>query len=99
MDRLDASRKANATMTTMTIDQAKAHLEDLLVKAENGEKVTITREDGSAYTIVPIQAAPPKKRGLIGSMQGKIWMADDFDEIPEGFEPYLPDLPEPDKEG
>jgi antitoxin (DNA-binding transcriptional repressor) of toxin-antitoxin stability system len=78
-------------MTTMTLDQAKDHLADLLAKAAAGEQVVIVRDDGSAFNVVPTQTAPRKKRGFVGSLQGKIWMADDFDEIPEGFEDYMPD--------
>ncbi|CAN5429921.1 hypothetical protein BH20ACT10_BH20ACT10_21580 [soil metagenome] len=48
----------------------------------------LAREDGSAFKLVPSE--PKKKRGLIGSAKGQIWMAGDFDEIPEGFEEYLP---------
>ncbi len=83
-------------MTTMTLDQARNQLADLLARAARGEEVIIVRDDGSTFTVVPTQLPPRKKRGLVGSMEGKIWMADDFDEIPEGFEPYLPDIPEKD---
>lgn len=85
-----------AAMTTMTLDQARNQLADLLARAARGEEVIIVRDDGSTFTVVPTQRPPRKKRGLIGSARGKIWIADDFDEIPEGFEPYLPDIPEKD---
>ncbi len=81
-------------MTTLTIDQAKDHLAELLAKAADGEEIVIVRDDGSSFGVVPMHVAPRKRRGLVGSMRGKIWMADDFDEIPEGFEPYLPDSPD-----
>lgn len=111
-------------VTTMTLDQAKDHLADLLAKAADGEEVVIVRDDGSAFTVVP---TPPREdRGPIGSastkvlapdadttngasgpdatpvkrrprresygiLKGRIWIAPDFDDIPEGFEPYLGD--------
>ena len=114
-------------MTTMTLDQAKDHLADLLAKAAAGEEVVIVRDDGSAFTVVPSQSPPRKRRGLVGAarensrmaddsdtskgdsdsdappierrprsemfgiLKGKIWIAPDFDDIPEGFEPYLGD--------
>lgn len=78
-------------MTTMTIDQAKDQLAELLARAADGEEMVIVRDDGSSFNVVPSPPAPRKRRGLVGSMRGKIWMADDFDEIPEGFEPYLDD--------
>ena len=30
-----------------------------------------------------------KTKVVFGDMKGKMWMADDFDEIPEGFEEYI----------
>jgi antitoxin (DNA-binding transcriptional repressor) of toxin-antitoxin stability system len=78
-------------MTTMTIDQAKDHLAELLARAADGEEVVIVRDDGSTFSVVPSPPASHKRRGLVGSMRGKIWMAPDFDDILEGFEPYLGD--------
>lgn len=98
MVRLEASRKANATMTTMTIDQAKDQLADLLAKAAEGEEVVIVREDGSTFAVVPKNRVSGNRGGLIGSARGTIRMADDFDGIPEGFEPYLSDEPDGDSE-
>jgi prevent-host-death family protein len=37
----------------------------------------------------PIERRP--RRESYGILKGKIWMAPDFDDIPEGFEPYLGD--------
>ena len=31
-----------------------------------------------------------KKRKKLGGMEGKIWMADDFNELPDCFEEYMP---------
>lgn len=114
-------------MTTMTLDQAKAHLADLLAKAAEGEEVVIVRDDGSTFAVVPTQAparphsdlngrdreptgmvddahaasgepdpdAKPSqrrpRRDSFGILKSKIWIAPDFDDIPEGFEPYLGD--------
>lgn len=86
-------------MTTMTLDQAKDHLADLLARAAAGEEVIIVRDDGTAFTVVPAPANALKRRGFVGSLRGKIWIADDFDEIPEGFEPYLPDESGPGDQG
>lgn len=77
--------------TKMALAQAKDHLADLLAKAAEGEDVVIVRDDGSAFTVVPTKSPPPRKRGFAGSLEGKIWIADDFDEIPEGFEDYMPE--------
>ena len=81
-------------MTTITVDEAKDQLADLLAKAADGEEVVIVRDDGSAFAVVPKSVKRSRKRGFVGSLEGKIWMAEDFDEIPEGFEEYMPDSQE-----
>lgn len=78
-------------MTTITVDEAKDQLADLLAKAAEGEEVVIVRDDGSAFALVPSNIVSGKRRGFVGSLQGKIWLADDFDDIPEGFEEYTPE--------
>ena len=70
------------------LEEAKERLETLLAKVADGEEV-ITREDGSAYKIVPApqpQPQPRANRGLVGSAKGEIWMSEDFDEPLEDFE-------------
>ena len=69
-------------MTTVMLEEAKERLETLLAKVADGEEVIITREDGSAYKIVPAPQPQPRagKRGLVGSAKGEIWMSEDFDE-------------------
>lgn len=87
-------------MKTMTLDQAKTHLDDLLARAAAGEEVVIVRDDGSIFTLVPVlpRANGSGKNGdhgprrvKHGSSRGRFWMAPDFDDIPKGFEPYLGD--------
>ena len=76
-------------MTTVMLEEAKERLETLLAKVADGEEVIVTREDGSAYKIVPArqpQPQPRANRGLVGSAKGEIWMSEDFDEPLEDFE-------------
>lgn len=77
-------------MTRVTLEEARERLDALLTDVARGEEVLIAREDGSAFRIVPVGAAPGRKRGGLGIAKGQIWMAEDFDEIPEGFEEYMP---------
>lgn len=74
----------------MTLKEARERLGGLLDEAARGEEVVITGEDGSAFKLVPSEEIPKKKRGGLGIAKGQVWMADDFDEIPEGFEEYMP---------
>jgi antitoxin (DNA-binding transcriptional repressor) of toxin-antitoxin stability system len=72
-------------MLTVTLKDAKNKLDELLMEVAKGQEVLIEREDGQPFKIV----ASSKRRGGLGKSKGKIWMADDFDTIPEGFEEYL----------
>ncbi len=72
-------------MVAVPIEEAKERLEELLAEAARGGKVEIEAGDGSIFEIVPL-SEPKKKRGLIGSAKGQVWMADDFDEPLEDFE-------------
>ena len=77
-------------MTRVTLEEAKDRLDSLLREAERGGEVLIARGDGSAFRIVPAAGASGARRGGLGIAKGQIWMADDFDEVPEGFEEYMP---------
>jgi antitoxin (DNA-binding transcriptional repressor) of toxin-antitoxin stability system len=73
-------------MTTMTLSEARDHLAELLARAARGEDVAIAGEDGRVFRVVLSESTTTKKRGLVGSARGKIWMADDFDEVPGDVE-------------
>jgi antitoxin (DNA-binding transcriptional repressor) of toxin-antitoxin stability system len=72
-------------MVTIALKDAKSKLAELLEEAAKGQEVLIEREDGQSFKIV----ASSKRRGGLGKSKGKIWMADDFNAMPEGFEDYL----------
>lgn len=75
-------------MYSVDLKEAETQLAKLMEEAARGEDVIITRQDGSAFRIVPMktEAAMPK----FGSAQGLIKISDDFDEPLEGFEEYMP---------
>ena len=71
-------------MISMNITQAKAHLSELVAAAERGEKVQITRAGKPAVDMTLSEAAKDHRKPEFGFMQGKIWIADDFDDpLPE----------------
>lgn len=76
-------------MTTVGIHEAKTNLSKLLKRVESGEEIVVARA-GEPVAKIVAYSAPPKHPRTPGSMKGKIWMAPDFDEIPEEFEEYLP---------
>jgi len=57
-------------MTIATIHQAKTNLSKLLEQAERGEEVLLARGKKVVAKVVPISAAPRKRR--LNILQGKV---------------------------
>ena len=72
-------------MTTVPLKEAKERLEELLAEGE----FMVRLDDGSAFELV-LKPQGVRRRGGLGRAAGQIWMADDFNSLPEGFEDYLP---------
>ena len=68
-------------MTKVNMHEAKTRLSQLVELAKQGEEVIIAKNGKDEARIVPIES----KSGAdwIGMDAGKIWMADDFDELPD----------------
>jgi antitoxin (DNA-binding transcriptional repressor) of toxin-antitoxin stability system len=66
-------------MIVVSSKDAKDRPDELLTASAKGEEVLIAGEDGHMFKLT-LTTATKKKRGLIGSAKGQIWMADDFDE-------------------
>jgi len=73
-------------MKTVKVHEAKTNFSKLLVLVEGGEEVLVQRGDKPIAKIVPYQAAHGPRKA--GRLRGRIWIADDFDEIPPGFDEY-----------
>lgn len=75
-------------MYQINLKEAETQLAQLIEQAAGGEEVVITRNDGTAFKIVPIRdrVTAPK----FGSAKGLIKISDDFDEPLEDFEEYAP---------
>lgn len=74
-------------MATVSIEEAQAHLPELLARLQPGEEVTITAHGQpvahvkkAERTSWPCQA---------GSAKGKVWMAPDFDAPLDDFKEYM----------
>ena len=68
--------------------EAKTRLSELLREVRDGQTfhISIHGKDVAELRPLPLQKAPQP-----GGMKGFVtYMSDDFDEIPEGFEEYLP---------
>ena len=76
-------------MPTMPLEQAPRALAEIIEKLPPGEDVVLTR---GGVPVATIRAAPPATPGRrFGTLRGSIVsIAPDFDEVPSGFEDYLP---------
>lgn len=72
-------------MRIVKVHEAKTQFSKLLAEVEQGEEIIVQRGDVPVAKLVPI----PLPRREPGALKGKIWIADDFDEIPPEFEEYL----------
>jgi prevent-host-death family protein len=66
----------------VNIHQAKTHLSRLLQRVAAGEEITIARAGVPIARLVAVEPKPQKIRPL-GFARGQVWIADDFDELPE----------------
>ena len=67
-------------MTKVNIHEAKSQLSKLIEKAMNGEDVVIAKAGKPKVRLVPIE---DEIKDWFGMDEGKIWMSDDFDELPD----------------
>lgn len=67
-------------MTKVNIHEAKTHLSKLIEKAKKGEEVVIAKNGVPEVRLVPYEQ---EDQDWFGMDAGKIWIADDFDELPE----------------
>lgn len=76
-------------MTQFNIAEAKANFSSLVKKAMLGEEIIIAKDNKPLLRLAPLEADAPK-RPVPGTGRNDIlYIADDFDEIPEGFEDYI----------
>ncbi|MBC8093223.1 MAG: type II toxin-antitoxin system Phd/YefM family antitoxin [Pseudonocardia sp.] len=67
-------------MVMVGVHEAKTQLSKLLQQVEAGEDVVVTRGGEPIARLVPFRGLTPRPLGLAA---GEIWIADDFDELPE----------------
>jgi prevent-host-death family protein len=67
----------------VNMHEAKTQLSRLVERAANGEDIVIGKAGRPVARLVPYEERKEPRRP--GSMKGKIWMADDWDETPQWF--------------
>lgn len=71
-------------MTQITnISEAKASLSKLIEKVLQGEEVIIGKAGKPVAKLIPHDLESGSRKLGVGHWRGKIWMADDFDDLPE----------------
>ena len=70
----------------VNVYEAKTQLSKLLEEVEGGSEVVIARNGKPVARLVPLQRSRPDR--VPGGWEGKVWIADDFDEP----DPELEDL-------
>ena len=73
--------------TEVTMHEAKTHFSKLVRLVEAGEEVIVRRGKDPVAKLVPYEK--PARVSARGSMKGRIWMADDWDEPLDDFAEYM----------
>jgi prevent-host-death family protein len=73
---------------TVTLEEAKIHLGELIAKVATGESVVITDHEKPVAQLVP--PVPAKPRPQYGNCKGKLIILAEDDEHLKDFEEYMP---------
>jgi antitoxin (DNA-binding transcriptional repressor) of toxin-antitoxin stability system len=73
-------------MQSVTLEEARTHLIDLIDAATAGEDIFIRKNDSVSVQLVPQRAS--RRTRQFGSAKGLIVMAPDFDDPIEDFKEY-----------
>jgi prevent-host-death family protein len=68
--------------SSVNIHEAKTHLSKLLARVMAGEEIVIAKAGKPVARLIPERPARSHKR-VPGIDKGKLWIADDFDVMPE----------------
>lgn len=77
-------------MATITIEEARANLDDLIHRLTPGEEVVITENDRPVAKLVAATPEPqPRKVPRLGTQRGSVLSMEHFDDPLEEFEEYM----------
>jgi prevent-host-death family protein len=66
---------------TVNLYDAKTRLSELVELAAEGEEIIIAKAGKPRARLMPLSESTKLRKP--GDLEGKLWIADDFDEIPE----------------
>jgi prevent-host-death family protein len=69
-------------MAQVGMHEAKTKLSQLVERAEAGEDIVIARNGKPVARLVPV-GRTASLADVHGAWRGRVWMADDFDELPD----------------
>jgi prevent-host-death family protein len=75
-------------MAKVGMHEAKSNLSKLVERVEGGEEIVITRRGAPAARLVPARQGEGFA-SLSGAWQGRVRIADDFDELPDDLAEQL----------
>jgi prevent-host-death family protein len=75
-------------MATVTLEEAQAHLPELIQRVAEGADVLITRGEQPLARLVPVAAARPRPQ--FGSCKGMLTVVSDDEEHLKDFTEYMP---------
>ncbi|PYS86821.1 MAG: hypothetical protein DMF62_14485 [Acidobacteria bacterium] len=67
-------------MTKVNVHEAKTNLSKLIEKVKKGEEVIIAKNGVPEVRLVPYEQ---ETKDWFGMDEGKIWIAEDFDDLPD----------------
>lgn len=70
-------------MRSVNIHDAKTHFSRLVDEVAAGETVIIAKAGKPAVRLVPLDATPDRPKNLVGFLQGRVVVPDDFDRMGE----------------
>ena len=79
-------------MVVRNISQAKAELSALIAMVQQGDEIILAKSGKPVAKIVPYGGVA--QRRVPGSMEGEIWIAPDFDRLPDDMAEAF-GMPEP----
>lgn len=70
----------------VTIHEAKTHFSRLVRQVQTGDEVVVKRGRIPVARLVPYGEPVTRPPRAPGAMKGQIWIADDFEELPEDLQ-------------
>jgi prevent-host-death family protein len=75
-------------MPTVTIEEARNKLSELIHRLTPGDEVVITENDQPVARLVPTTPTPTRKPRQFGTLKGTVLSMEHFDDPLEDFEEY-----------